>query len=58
MKPVLLCLLLLCGSAFIKAQTKPLKVSDNQRFLVTADGKAIRRGNSFIGSTVKKRTAI
>ncbi|HEX4946703.1 MAG TPA: DUF4038 domain-containing protein, partial [Blastocatellia bacterium] len=39
MKPVLLCLLLLCGSAFVNAQPKLLKVSDNQRFLVTADGK-------------------
>jgi hypothetical protein len=39
MKPVLLCLLLLCGSTFINAQTQLLKVSDNHRFLVTVDGK-------------------
>ena len=39
MKFILLCLLLLCSSAFINAQTQPLKVSDNQRFLVTTDGK-------------------
>ncbi len=39
MKPVFLCLLLLCGMAFVQAQPKPLKVSDNQRFLVTTDGK-------------------
>ncbi len=39
MKSVLLCLLLLCTSVFVNAQTKLLKVSDNHRFLVTADGK-------------------
>jgi hypothetical protein len=37
MKLILLCLLLLCSSAFINAQTKLLKVSDNHRFLVTSD---------------------
>ncbi len=39
MKTVILCLLLLCGIAFVSAQTKPLKVSENKRFIVTADGQ-------------------
>jgi hypothetical protein len=39
MKPVILCLLLLSSSALIHAQIKPLKISENKRFLVTTDGK-------------------
>jgi hypothetical protein len=42
MKPLIrigLGALLLCGSALVFAQTRPLKVSDNKRFLVTTDGK-------------------
>jgi Protein of unknown function (DUF4038)/Putative collagen-binding domain of a collagenase len=39
MKSVVLFLLLLGANAFVNAQTKLLKVSDNKRFLVTTDGK-------------------
>lgn len=39
MKSLLLCLVLFCGCTIVHAQPRLLKISDNQRFLVTSDGK-------------------